>query len=196
MSDLPQDDDELKGLPELFMAAVTLKDRGELDKARDLLREVLRREPRLAEPRLELGRIHLDAGRVEDAEVETREALSILERGGRWLETLAENEILSVAHGQLAEILRQLADSDELLFGDPEVWRRTLAEAKAHFAKSVKLDPTNAHSEYHSFFLGLASDADGDGGLQSGLPGGLAQLDAAGAFDEAEDDEEIRFEEH
>jgi hypothetical protein len=50
MSEIPQDDDELKGLPELFMAAVTLKDRGELDKARDLLREVLRREPRLAEP--------------------------------------------------------------------------------------------------------------------------------------------------
>jgi tetratricopeptide (TPR) repeat protein len=195
MSEIPQDDDELKGLPELFMAAVTLKDRGELDKARDLLREVLRREPRLAEPRLELGRIHLDAGRVEDAEVETREALSILERGGRWLETLAEHEILSVAHGQLAEILRQLADSDELLFGDPEVWRRTLAEAKAHFAKSVKLDPTNAHSEYHSFFLGLASEGDDDGGLHSGLPSGLAQLDAAGAFDEGEDDE-VRFEEH
>lgn len=194
MSEIPQDDDELKGLPELFMAAVTFKDRGELDRARDLLREILRREPRLAEPRLELGRIHLDAGRVEDAEVETREALSILERGGRWLETLAEHEILSVAHGQLAEILRQLADSDELLFGDPEVWRRTLDEAKAHFAKSVKLDPTNAHSEYHAFFLGLAGEGDGDGGLQSGLPGGLAQLDAAGAFDEDED--EVRFEEH
>lgn len=148
----------LEGLPELFMEAITARQRGDVDRAQDRLTEVLRREPRLAEPRLELGRIHLDAGRLEDAEAQTREGLEILLRGGQWLETLSGNELLSLAHGQLAEVLRQRADSDEVLFGDPVVWRALLDEARQQFARATELDPENSHANYHGFFLGLVPE--------------------------------------
>lgn len=180
------DERHLEGLPELFMEAMSARQRGDVDRALDRLSEVLRREPRLAEPRLELGRIHLDAGRLEDAEAQTREGLAILERGGQWLETLPAAELLSLAHGQLAEVLRQRADSDEVIFGDPEVWRALLAESQRHFAQASELDPQNSHASYHGFFLGLVQE---DGGEEesAALPAGRVP-DAAWA-------EELLFEE-
>lgn len=153
-------EEHLAGLDSMFMAAIAAREAGDIDRAIDLLTEVLRREPRLAEPRLEFGRILLDAERLEDAEDHTREALAVLEAGGQWVEEIAPEIVLSVALSQLAEILRQRADSDEIIFGDPAVFKAMLRESQQLFERARTLDPSNEHAGYHAFFLGL--DPDGD----------------------------------
>ncbi|MCB9746413.1 MAG: hypothetical protein H6740_27800 [Alphaproteobacteria bacterium] len=162
-------EEHLAGLGVKFMAALEAHRRADVDTAKELLEQVLKAEPRLAEPRLELGRLHLDAGRLPEAELETREALRILLAGGQWIEDLSEEVMQSTAHGQLAEILRQKADTDEVIFGDPEVFKQLLAEAKQHFDKASQLDPSNDHAEYHAFFIGLDEDGQLDeDALESG----------------------------
>ena len=61
---------------------------------------------------------------------------------------MSENQVLSVAYGILAEVLRILAEGDELVFGDPETWRNVVDEAHAAFRKARELDPENAHADY------------------------------------------------
>lgn len=153
-------EEHLEGLERLFLAGIAASQAGDIDRAIELLGEVLRREPRLAEPRLELGRIHMEAERLDDAEVETREALRLLEAGGQWVEDIAPDVVLSVAVGQLAEILRLRADSDAVIFGDPAVFKALLRESQQLFERAKTLDPANAHAGYHAFFLGLDPDDD------------------------------------
>ena len=145
----------LQDLQVLFLAAMEARRRHDVDKAVELLGDVLKGEPRLAEPRLELGRIHLDTGRLEEAEAQTREALRVLEMGGQWIEDLPEDVVLSVAHGQLGEILRQRAETDEVIFGPPEDFKAILAESKLHFDKAHELDPSNEHAEFYGLQLEL-----------------------------------------
>jgi len=148
MSDEIKDEAHLAVLQEQFLAALEYHRRGDVDSAVKLLKGVLEGEPRLAEPRLELGRIELDMGHLEEAELQTREGLRILLSGGQWVDDLSEEQMQSVAHGQLAEILRLRADSDEVLFGDPEVFKGLVKESKAHFDQAAKLDPENTHAEF------------------------------------------------
>ncbi|MCB9759167.1 MAG: hypothetical protein H6739_04965 [Alphaproteobacteria bacterium] len=153
-------EEHLAGLGETFLAAMAARQRADVDTAQDLLREIIRKEPRLPEPHLELGRIHLDAGRLHDAEAETREALRLLALGGQWVDDVPEAVMGSIAHGQLAEVLRQRADSDEVIFGDPAVFKALLAEARTEFEQARTLDPSNSHADYHAFFIGLGDDVD------------------------------------
>ena len=58
------------------------------------------------------------------------------------------------ARATLAEILRRRADEDDVIFGEPEAFRALLAESKVHFEQAATLDPSDAYSSYHAFFLG------------------------------------------
>ena len=175
----------LDALGRRFIAALGFKEAGKIDQAEDDLRWILRQEPRLAEPRLELARILLDTDRLDEAEDHAREALDVLEKGGQWTDDLPENVVKGLAYATLAEILRRKADEDDVIFGDPDVFRNMVEEAKSCFAKAADLDPRDEYASYYAFFLG-----EGGGGA-SQLPGG-ASAPAEGDVIEAErpDDDE------
>jgi tetratricopeptide (TPR) repeat protein len=155
LPDPPEADLEaLEALGQRFLAAVELHAHGNLDAAEDELRAILKAEPRLAEPRLLLGRILLDTSRLGDAEEHTREALTTLENGGQWTEDIAENVLLGMAHAQLAEVLRRMADEDDVIFGDPERFQQLVSDSRMHFGKAAELDPSDETSSYYAFFMG------------------------------------------
>ncbi len=154
MSDFPEKD-LLESLSQTFLQAMEARRAGDVDRAIDLLREVVKGEPRLPGPHFELGHIHLVAGRLPEAEFEARTALKWLEQGGQWVDNVPENVMFSITHGLLGEILRQKAATNEIVFGDPEVFRDLLEESKAHFARASEYDPANEHADHHGFFLGL-----------------------------------------
>lgn len=153
LADVPEE--HLAGLEARFMEGLERVRQGRHQDAMKIFREILGVEPRLPEPRLELARVLLDVGRLEDAEAEAREALLRLESGGQWTEELPENVVKGLAEGLLAEILRQRADSDEVVFGDPRRFKALAREARARFARAAQLDPENQHAHYHAFFMGL-----------------------------------------
>lgn len=163
----------LDELGERFLMALRLKDGAKFDQAEDELRAILRREPRLAEPRMELARILLDTDRLDDAMEQAREAISVLEKHGSWTEEVEENVVRAIAHATLAEILRRKADEDDVIFGDPEIFRAMVAEAKSHFEQAATLDPNEDMSSYYAFFLGIPG-AEIDLGKRSDEPVGEA----------------------
>lgn len=144
----------LDALGERYLTAVNLAANGVLDRAEDMLRDILRNEPRLPEPNLSLARLMLDTDRLEDAEEYTRAAIEMLAADGQWTDEVPENVVQSIAHAQLAEILRRRADDDDVIFGDPEAFHALLADSKTHFARAAELDPTDATSSYYAFFMG------------------------------------------
>lgn len=144
----------LDKLGEVFLRALGRRDAGHIDEAEDLLREILRKEPRLPEPHMELARILLDTERVTEAEPHARDALAYLASGGQWTDEVPEDVLASLAHALLAEILRQRAEEDDVIFGDPAVFKALVAESKEHFSRAAELDPTDATSSYYAFFLG------------------------------------------
>lgn len=155
MSESPPPEAEVMAdLAARFLQAIQDKDRGDLDRAEEQLRDILRVEPRLAEPHMELSRILLDTDRLPEAEPHAREALTQLERGGQWTEDVPESVLRGLAHALLAEILRRRADEDDVLFGDPEAFHALVREAQEHFQRAAALDPDDSYSSYHAFFLG------------------------------------------
>lgn len=143
-------------LPDLgprFFAALQLRVDGKVDEAMELFRDILVKEPRLAEPRLELGRIYLELGHLPEAEAEAREAIRILDAGGQWTDDLPENVVLGLAWSLLGEALKERAASDEVVFGEPEVFRELLAQSRAAFAKAAELDPTDNSSFFNALEL-------------------------------------------
>lgn len=149
----------LKALEPRFLAALRARETNDPDRAIELLTEILRAEPRLAEPQLEMAGILLDLHRLEEAESYAREAVRILEGGGQWIDDLPENEVLSSAWTLLGEILRCRADADEIVFGDPVVWKTLVGDARAAFLRATRLDPTNAHALEMAFGFDPASVA-------------------------------------
>lgn len=165
------DDREQKVLDELgerFLSAISLKDGGSIDRAEDELRAILRAEPRLAEPRMELARILLDTDRLDEAIEQARESLDHLEKHGSWTEDVEENIVRAIAHATLAESLRRKADEDDVIFGDPEVFRALVAEARSHFERAAALDPQEDRSSYYAFFLGVPGATIDLGGPKEG----------------------------
>lgn len=159
----------LDGLDDKFMVGLEKLRAGEIDAAAEIFRRVLQVEPRLAEPRIELARILMETKQLTEAEAEAREAIRILESGGQWIDALKEPQVLSIAFGILAEILRVRGESDEVVFGDPEKWRNIVDEAHAAFRKARELDPENAHAGYWAG--GFDVDVDGGAEDDSGAPG-------------------------
>ena len=145
---------ELERLSSLFLTALSAKDAGKLDAAEEVLRDVIKAEPRLAEPHLELGRILLDTDRLAHAESEAREALDLLASTGPWTSELEPATVHAIAHGLLAEVLRRKADEDDVIFGDPDAFKALLEEARKHFDLARKLDPSDDYASFHATFLG------------------------------------------
>ena len=152
----------LEGLDDQFMDGTKRMAAGDIDAAAEIFRRILSTEPRLAEPRVELARILIETSQLKEAEAEIREAIRILENGGQWIDAFSENQVLSVAYGILAEVLRVLAEGDELVFGDPETWRNVVDEAHAAFRKARELDPENAHADYWAGGFDVDAGQDGD----------------------------------
>lgn len=173
MSEFPQEDDVLAELAPRFLTALAHKDAGRFDEAEEILRDLLKIEPRLPEPHLELARLLLDTDRLDHAESHAREAVAHLQAGGQWTEDLPENVVKALAHAVLAEVLRRRADEDDVIFGDPERWRALLEESRQHFDQAAALDPDDSYSSYHAFFLGDQA------GAAKVLPGGDAKSDPA-----------------
>ena len=145
---LEEPEAHLIGLNEQFMDALQRFAKKDVDGAAEQFRRILQVEPRLAEPRIELARILIETAQSDEAEPEIREAIRILENGGQWLDSLPENQVLSVAYGLLAEVLRVRAEDDTVVFGDADKWRAIVDESHAAFRKARELDPDNAHAEY------------------------------------------------
>lgn len=149
---------DLSELEALFSQAMDARHAGDAAKCAELLRQIIKVEPRLAEPHLELGRIHLDADEYDDAEVESREALRFLTQGGQWVDDLNENQLLSIAHGQLGEVLRLQASQDAVIFGDPEAFKAIVKEAQHHASLSLDLDPDQEKPGFYEFALQKSKD--------------------------------------
>ncbi len=152
----------LESLQRLFVAALAAAEARQVDRAEELLRAVLRQEPRLPEPRLELARLHLEAGRLDDAEQDALEAIGWLEQGGRWLDELTDEQELSLAHNLVGEALRQKLDDDEVVFGDAAVYTSLLERSKRHFKQAAQLDPDNAHAAWHDQVLDPGASGEQD----------------------------------
>jgi tetratricopeptide (TPR) repeat protein len=158
------EDEALNRLGAKFLEALEAKEAGRIDDAEDALRAIIAAEPRLGEPHLELARLMLDTDRVNDAEAHAREAVAHLEATGVWLDEVAPSTVQALAHATLAEALRRRADEDDVLFGDPATFHAIVAEARQHFEAAHALDPSDAYSSYHAFFLGIP-------GTRTVLPG-------------------------
>ena len=146
--------DPLDALATQFTAALALKHAGKLDKAEDLLKAIIRAEPRLPEPHMEYARILLDSDRLADAESHAREALDHLAASGPWTSEIPSHIVRGLAWALLAEVLRRIADEDDVIFGDPDRFRALLEESQDAFTKAAKLDPSDEYASYHAFFLG------------------------------------------
>lgn len=157
-------DRHLAALEPTFLKALDARSNGRIDTARELFADILKIEPRLAEPRMELGRIHLETGRLDDAEVELREAIRILELGGQWTMDVPEPVMLALAWALLGEILKEQAAGDDVVFGEPEVFEERIRQSRAAFARAAELDPSDSISALNAAELGDRSE-DGDDAL-------------------------------
>lgn len=128
-------------LEAMFLDAVAARQRGDVDQARALLRDLLRMEPRLAEPYLELATLAGEQEDWEEAEALARTGLEQLRRGGQWSADVDEDRMLAFALNLLGEsIMRQ---AEELVFGDAQRFRERWNEAAALFREALQHDPDN-----------------------------------------------------
>ncbi|MEL6346224.1 MAG: tetratricopeptide repeat protein [Myxococcota bacterium] len=146
-----EEDARVASLQARFTQALQARRDGDVDSAAELLRGILKVEPRLAEPRMELSHLLLSTGQTDEAEEHAREAIRILETGGQWTDDIPENVLLALAYDHLGESLRQRADSDEIIFGPPDMLKKLHSEARSIFRKASTLDPDNEHAWYWSF---------------------------------------------
>lgn len=142
----PLDEEHLRGLADLFEEALEARRSGKVDLTLELLRRLLRDEPRLAEPRIELANLLISLDQPEEAAEQAREAIRILDNGGQWTEAVPESVLLSLACTTLGAALTQAADKDEVVFGPVDRWKAMMEEAKAAFHRAATLDPENEHA--------------------------------------------------
>lgn len=150
----------LDGLDQRFLAALAARRKGDLDSCAELLRGVLKVEPRLAEPHMELASLLLETEQVVEALEHAEAAVRLLESGEPWTDDLPPHVIRSLAWNLLAEALRRRADSDEVVFGDPAVFEQLMGRAKSAFGKAAALDPDNAHADHWGFALGVRPEGE------------------------------------
>ena len=154
------DDRVVRALEKRFEDALEARRRGDVDGAAELLRGILKVEPRLAEPRLELAHLLIETGQVEEAEEHAREAIAVLEAGGRWTEDLDDSQILSLAWGTLGEALRRRADDDAVVFGPAAAYEALVKESQSAFERAMTLDPENEHARGWSLPPGPVRQSD------------------------------------
>ncbi|MFM7202280.1 MAG: tetratricopeptide repeat protein [Myxococcota bacterium] len=135
-----------EALERLFMQAVEAHQARQTELATRLFKEVLAVEPRFPEPRLELATLAVQAGDLEEAEAQAREAIEQLESGWKWLEDFSDEQLMAHACNLLGEVLKARSTSDDVLAqGEAEV-RALWSEAGELFARAVELDPDNAEA--------------------------------------------------
>jgi hypothetical protein len=61
---------------------------------------------------------------------------------------------LSAAYALLGESFQRQANVDEVVFGQPEKWKRLMEKAKAAFARAKTLDPENTEASIRAADLG------------------------------------------
>ncbi len=149
-----RDEEHLAPLTVRFMHALERRRAGQVDRAADDLRAILRVEPRLAEPHIELASIHLAMEQPEPGVEHAREAVRLLESGSRWNEDLPEDVLKSLAYNLLGEALRKVADQDAVVFGEPDRWKALMEEARQSFRTAAALDPDNQHASWAAFGFG------------------------------------------
>ena len=132
---------EIEPMQALFTAAMEQRQAGNTRKAEACLLEIVKKEPRLPEPHLELAHIYHSQELLDDARTHIEQAVQYLENGGQWLD-LPEDEILSMAYLIQGEIYRSMADQDEVVFGEQEVYIELVNRAKNAFKKANALDKT------------------------------------------------------
>jgi tetratricopeptide (TPR) repeat protein len=158
----PADEQHTNALQKPFLNALKLRRKGDLNKATKLLHEVLAGDPRLPEPHLELAHIHLEAERFDEAEEQAREGLKWLMQGGQWVKDLDPKVVLSHAHDLLGQILQDRAATDEVVFGDEDLFKDLIKEARRHFVTARDLDPKNEHANFNAFFMDFESEPSAD----------------------------------
>ncbi len=156
------DEEHLAPLAIRFMNALERRRAGQLDRASEEPRSILRVEPRLAEPHMELASIHLAMEQPERGLEHAREAVRLLESSARWNEDLPENVLKSLAHNLLGEAMRKMADQDSVVFGAPEKWKTLMEQAKHAFRTAAALDPENQHASWAAFGFGPQADEDAE----------------------------------
>ncbi len=130
--------------------AITLRGEGKDEEAAELLREVLKADPRLPEPRLELAHIAATKEDWEEAEGQARQAVAILRAGGQWTAAMKPTELLAFAINLLGEVLYRALESSDLIFRDPNLFTVGWNEAAALFAEAARLDPKNPDARHWS----------------------------------------------
>ena len=145
---------EMKALQKRFMQAIAAKRKGDLDSASEILRAILKVEPRLAEPHMELAHILIGVEQYDDAQIHAEEAVRVLEMKGQWVDDLPENVMLSLAYNILGECYRKIADQDDIVFGDSEKWKALVQKSRSAYKKAAALDPENPHADYWGGFDG------------------------------------------
>ena len=148
-----QPEPHLAALGPRFLRGLAAREAGRVDEALQIFNQILLAEPRLPEPRMERGRIRLEMGQLDEAETDVREAIRVLESGGQWSEDVPENVVQALAWGLLGEVLKEKASTDEVVFGDEEVFRTLIAQSRLAFARAAELDPTDANSEVNALEL-------------------------------------------
>lgn len=144
----PPDDSHLIPLGSKLRKAMSLRESGDMAKARDLYREILQADPRLAEPRLELAHMAAEREDWDEAEEQARAALDLLRRGGQWTADLPPERLEAFATNLLAEVLYRSVQDGELIFRDEEGFKARWNEAAALFARALELDPENEDAQY------------------------------------------------
>jgi len=155
------EEDEHRALAALepkFMTALKAIEDNRVDTAEDLLKAILIVEPRLPEPHMELARVYLAMERLEEAEEHARMAVEMLENTGPWLDGIEDEVVASLGHALLAEVLRRRLEEDDVIFGDPNEFRRLTRESQEHFATAARLDPSDETSSYYAFFMGTPEE--------------------------------------
>ena len=137
-------------LQELWLAAVSARQEGDDDQARKHLREIVRKEPRLAEPHLELGHMAIEADDLAEAETHVRLALEQLERGNQWVDDLPADQLLSFAHNLLGEVLVARADPLSTSVNQQE-FEELWNQAADAFSRALELDPENPDAKRNAF---------------------------------------------
>ena len=143
-------EENLGFLEPIFTKALEARQNGDNTRAIELFQNILRIEPRLPEPHLELAHIYLGLNQFETARIHSDQAIEYLENGGQWIDTISEDDILSLAYTIKGEIHRVEADQDEVVLGDVEIWKRMLLLSQACYRKALDLNPENEDAKYYS----------------------------------------------
>lgn len=178
-----KEETHLAGLADRFDEAMAARRAADVDRAKELLRGILKDEPRLPEPHIELAGLLLDVEQPEEALEHAREAVRLLGAGAVWTEAIPANVLLGLAWDTLGECLKQVADQDSVVFGPEDRWRALMEEARFAFARAVEHDPNNEHADWGAFGMGATPAAPVE-------PGARWTRRAAGSDQEDEADED------